>query len=287
MAYIKSTDFEAVLTQINVKRTLASLSPLSRTFSDLIKQSDIDFLRDEVVSILATYGYGDLEDALNNVGYAYATWKTWSKNWIATRSFDEMEDILDSMTTQFISFSGDYELVLKNAINQPDYDTAYSNALASSAFFSSANTNGHNGNTLAHHVFPNDHLRYCALRKIYGKFDLSPYNYGRILLNIDVEKTELNESIADWKIYYTTLTGNAESYWNSSGTLGHTITSIGNVIIDVTNWVNASNRIDFIGNLIPFNPDGGTDEDVFYEAFWGRPNPFQRMNMGFTIFTHT
>lgn len=98
--YIPNTRWNSILTKLNTKRTDAEFSSISYIFSGKVKQSDIDILRNGTIDILTTYGYNNLAEALNNVGYAYSTWKIWDRNWIAEVSLDEIEDILDTLQKQ-------------------------------------------------------------------------------------------------------------------------------------------------------------------------------------------
>jgi len=95
--YISPTRWNTILTKLNQKRTDGGFSTVSTEFSGYVKQSNIDTLRNGLIDILTKYGYSDLNDALNHVGYDYITWKSWDYNFIATRSLDEIENILDSM----------------------------------------------------------------------------------------------------------------------------------------------------------------------------------------------
>jgi len=86
--------WEALLILLNQKRVIASFAPITYTFSDWVKQSDIDCLRNGTIDILSYFGY-TLATALTAAGYGYSTWKTWDYNWIAEVSLDEIEDILN------------------------------------------------------------------------------------------------------------------------------------------------------------------------------------------------
>ncbi len=97
MSFISPTRWNTILTKLNQKRTDGGYSPVSTDFSGYIKQSNIDTLRNGLNEILIKYQYTNLPDALNHVGYAYNTWKSWDYNFIATRSLDEIENILDTM----------------------------------------------------------------------------------------------------------------------------------------------------------------------------------------------
>jgi len=89
--------WEALLILLNQKRVIAGFSTISHTFSDWVKQSDIDCLRNGTIDILYYFGY-TLATALTAAGYGYSTWKTWDYNWIAEVSLDEIENILNLLT---------------------------------------------------------------------------------------------------------------------------------------------------------------------------------------------
>jgi len=92
--WIGDNRWNSILTLLNEKRVAMGFSPISHTFSDWVKQSDINCLRDGLIEILPSYGY-TLATALTAAGYGYSTWKTWAFNWIAEVSLDEIEDILN------------------------------------------------------------------------------------------------------------------------------------------------------------------------------------------------
>ena len=94
MAYINPSRWNNILNLLNQKRSESGFAPISYSFSGYCKQSDINILRNGTTEILASYGY-TLATALHLADYPYDTWKTWDKNWIAKRSLDEIEDILN------------------------------------------------------------------------------------------------------------------------------------------------------------------------------------------------
>jgi len=90
--------WDSILILLNEKRVAKGFSTISHTFSGWVKQSDIDCLRNGLIEILSSYGY-TLATALAAAGYGYSTWKTWTYNWIAEVSLDEIEDILNILVS--------------------------------------------------------------------------------------------------------------------------------------------------------------------------------------------
>ena len=95
--WIKLSRWDSILDLMNVKRELAGFAIIEHTFENYVKQSDINTLRNGTVEILPTWNY-TLDTALHDADYDYDTWKTWDKNWIAKRSLDEIEDILNLLS---------------------------------------------------------------------------------------------------------------------------------------------------------------------------------------------
>ena len=121
MAFIDSSRWNTILTKLNQKTTDAGKSPLSANFDGYIKQSHINMLRNGTNDILGFYQYNSLEEALHNVGYLYANYKTWDWNFIATTSLDEIEKILDTM--ELVPFpSQTLHANVSGAFTFPHYD---------------------------------------------------------------------------------------------------------------------------------------------------------------------
>ena len=285
---MSNTKWNSILTKLNTKRTDASFSSISHTFSGYIKQSDIDALRNGTLDILTTYGYTDLEEALNNVGYIYATWKTWSRNWISEVSLDEIEDILDSMSKTIVNPTIQESLRKYGTDNTVPRTIleAYQNALSSTAIFSPGagqNVEWWSAGDTGTYVF-------VWLKKYYSKFDVSSYTYGKAILQLsrDYKSALVGGGWANpgayppqdnpFSIYATLLNGSAENYWNTGGTLVATFNycPLGGEITyhDVTALINSGGVLDFLANT-PLLPQG------LGQSYW------QPITAVLQLFSHT
>ena len=272
MTTLSNTRWNNILIQLNTKRVDAGFSSISHTFSSKVKQSDINTLRNGTLDILSYYGYIDLEEALNNVGYAYSTWKTWARNWVATRSLDELEYILDSMIKIEVAPTIEHCLIKKGFDNDVPWTLleAYQNLLLSTASFYPGSGNRVQYWT-AGQLTPPANAYFIHFYKYFCKFDISSYTYGKAILKFSrnyesssVAHGGFYQNPGDFppednplSIYTTILDGFAENYWNMGGSLLTTFTTcpLGGATTyhDVTSLVNIDGRIDLLANtpLLP------------------------------------
>lgn len=119
-------DWTDKITFLNQKREDVGLTPISVPDSTNMTIEDILYVRNKVEELLPEYGFTSLSDALESasrpnpkqykytlaealhaVGYDYDTWKTWEQNWIADRSLNEIEKILDLLVVEALGWSND------------------------------------------------------------------------------------------------------------------------------------------------------------------------------------